>query len=114
MPRERLTGVLNERFLSDGMRVCVCDDTPQELPSAGPGLTMARSLGDLDADSVGVIPTPEVTFRVFVAGRDRFIVLASDGLWEFLSSKTVVQAAQDICEKKRAARGFLCTGNSFD
>ena len=56
----------------------------------GPGLTMSRSLGDLDADEIGVIATPEVAFYNLAKGRDRFIVLASDGVWEFLSSEDVV------------------------
>ena len=56
----------------------------------GPGLTMSRSLGDLDADEIGVIATPEVAFYSLAKGRDRFIVLASDGVWEFLSSADVV------------------------
>jgi len=57
----------------------------------GPGLTMSRSLGDLDADPIGVIATPEVRQRTLERGRDRFIVLASDGVWEFLSSEAVVE-----------------------
>ena len=60
-------------------------------PRRGPGLSMSRSLGDLDADECGVIPTPEVGVRLVDRARDRFIVLASDGLWEFLSSEHVVE-----------------------
>jgi len=63
----------------------------QENPRGGPGLTMSRSLGDLDADPVGVIPTPEVSFRPVQMGRDKFVVLASDGLFEFISNETVVE-----------------------
>ena len=49
---------------------------------------MARSLGDLVAASVGVIPEPEVLeFEIDV--NDRFIVLASDGVWEFLTNENV-------------------------
>jgi serine/threonine protein phosphatase PrpC len=60
-------------------------------PSKGPGLTMSRSLGDMDADEVGIIPTPEVAFRSIHTEFDQFIVLASDGLWEFLTSEEVVE-----------------------
>lgn len=59
--------------------------------SKGPGLSMARSLCDMDADAVGVIPTPEVSFRSVQPVDDQFIVLASDGVWEFLSSDEVVE-----------------------
>ena len=57
----------------------------------GPGLTMSRSLGDLDADACGVVPTPDVIVRRLDCRTDKFIVLASDGIWEFLSSMMVVQ-----------------------
>eukprot|EP00325_Prymnesiales_sp_UTEX-LB-985_P021017 CAMPEP_0174718570 /NCGR_PEP_ID=MMETSP1094-20130205/29363_1 /TAXON_ID=156173 /ORGANISM="Chrysochromulina brevifilum, Strain UTEX LB 985" /LENGTH=348 /DNA_ID=CAMNT_0015918707 /DNA_START=195 /DNA_END=1242 /DNA_ORIENTATION=- len=60
--------------------------------SLGPGLTMSRSLGDTDADPLGVISTPEVSFRTLEAGKDKFIVLASDGVWEFLSNDMVVES----------------------
>ena len=69
----------------------------------GPGLTMSRSLGDLDADGIGVIPTPEVSFRTLVGGRDRFVVLASDGLWEFLPSATVVDVVGDFLQRGEPA-----------
>ena len=71
-------------------------------PSLGPGLTMARSLGDMDADEIGVIPTPEVSFRTLSAN-DKFIVLASDGVWEFLSSEHVVEIVGGFLERGEPA-----------
>jgi len=53
-----------------------------------PGLAMSRSLGDRVAHSVGVSSVPEV--KEFYLGRDdKFIVIASDGVWEFLSNEDV-------------------------
>ena len=80
-------------------------DSAQENPRGGPGLTMSRSLGDLDADPVGVIPTPEVSFRPVQMGRDKFVVLASDGLFEFISNETVVEVR---AHKMRLACGVAC------
>jgi len=57
-------------------------------PQLGPGLSMARSLGDLTADLCGVIPTPTVSHRHLLP-TDQFIVLASDGVWEFLENEDV-------------------------
>ena len=68
-------------------------------PKRGPGLTMSRSLGDIDADACGVIPTPEVRFHRLRPGRDRFIVLASDGVWEFLSSENVCEIVNGFWER---------------
>ena len=51
----------------------------QSNPRLGPGLTMSRSLGDIDADRCGIIPNPTVGFHTIDRQNDRFIVLASDG-----------------------------------
>jgi len=69
----------------------------------GPGLTMSRSLGDIDGDDVGIIPTPEVSFRTLARGRDRFIVLASDGVWEFLSSAMVTEIVGGFLDRGETA-----------
>ena len=55
-----------------------------------PGLAMSRSIGDGIAHSVGVIHEPEVTEHA-LQEHDVFIVLASDGVWEFLSNDDVVK-----------------------
>lgn len=52
-----------------------------------PGLAMSRSFGDLIAASVGVIAKPEIWERE-VTDQDKFIILASDGVWEFISSQS--------------------------
>ena len=50
-----------------------------------PGLAMSRSLGDVLAHSVGVSSIPEVTEYV-VNELDKFVVIATDGVWEFLTN----------------------------
>ena len=54
-----------------------------------PGLAMSRSIGDFAAKSVGVISDPEI-LEFELTSDTKFIVLASDGVWEFLSNKQVV------------------------
>lgn len=53
-----------------------------------PGLAMTRSVGDTVLTEFGVIPSPEVTVCEF-SPKDQFMVLASDGVWEFMSSGEV-------------------------
>lgn len=49
---------------------------------------MSRSFGDRVAHSVGVSAEPEVLD--FTLGlNDKFLVIASDGVWEFLSNEDV-------------------------
>jgi serine/threonine protein phosphatase PrpC len=54
------------------------------------GLAMARSIGDHAVKGVGVIARPVVTTRVIDWAADDFIIVATDGVWEFLSSEDAV------------------------
>ena len=47
---------------------------------------MSRSLCDTVAKEAGVISTAE-TFSYTLTSEDRCVVLATDGLWEFMSSQ---------------------------
>jgi serine/threonine protein phosphatase PrpC len=70
-----------------------------------PGLAMTRSFGDMVATSVGVVSTPEI-WEKKISGSDRFLVLASDGVWEFISSEEVVKIVSK-CEKPEEACRIL-------
>ena len=59
-----------------------------------PGLAMSRSLCDTVAHTVGVISIPEITERK-LTDDERALVLGSDGLWEFISSKEAIRLIQD-------------------
>jgi serine/threonine protein phosphatase PrpC len=54
-----------------------------------PGLAMTRSIGDTCLSEVGVVPTPEITVTGLGPG-DELVVLASDGVWEFMTSADVI------------------------
>ncbi len=64
-------------------RVWVLDDDV-------PGLAMSRSFGDEVAHDVGVISNPEV-LDFYFSDDDKFVIVASDGLWEFISSEECVK-----------------------
>jgi serine/threonine protein phosphatase PrpC len=73
------------------------NDIPYRVFKRGeefPGLAMSRALGDFDAHQFGVIHLAEVS--VFkLSQTDEFVILASDGVWEFISD----QEAIDIVSK---------------
>ncbi|KAH7281939.1 hypothetical protein KP509_35G004400 [Ceratopteris richardii] len=71
-----------------------------------PGLAMARSLGDYCLKKFGVISDPVITYRKLSA-RDRFIVLASDGVWDVLSNEQVVQIVASVSDKRLAAEAVV-------
>ena len=66
---------------------------------AYPGIAMSRSIGDFIASKLGVIPEPK--FLEEKIDKDtKFIVVASDGVWEFLDNDTVKNMVMPYYEKK--------------
>ena len=63
-----------------------------------PGLAMTRSFGDYFGSTAGTISEPEVTEHVFKE-EDKFIVIASDGLYEFIESEEVVKLVGEFYKK---------------
>lgn len=54
-----------------------------------PGLSMSRSIGDTDAQAVGVLPEPDI-LEIQLEANDEFVLLCSDGIWEFISNEEAV------------------------
>ena len=59
-----------------------------------PGLAMTRSFGDYYGSLAGTISEPEVTEYVFKE-EDKFFLLASDGLFEFIQSQDIIDVVKD-------------------
>jgi len=88
-----------------------------------PGLAMSRSLGDLEAHKVGCSAEAE-TCAIQVTPEMKFVVLASDGVWDFLTSQEVVTlvsryprsevetAAEALC--REAYRRWNANGSIID
>lgn len=53
-----------------------------------PGIMVSRSIGDVFAHGFGVSALPDV-YRKQVDHRDKFIIIASDGLWDVFTPKDV-------------------------
>ena len=63
-----------------------------------PGLAMTRSFGDRVAATVGVMSEPEIKEFYFNEG-DKFMIIASDGIWEFISSQECVDMIKTFYDK---------------
>ena len=72
-----------------------------------PGLAMTRSFGDSMAARVGVIAEPELKM-IELNKDDKFIVLASDGVWEFLRNEDVGRMIYPFYLKKNAEGAAEC------
>jgi len=56
-----------------------------------PGLAMSRSFGDKKAKSCGVIPYPDIIEYSLFNNDCKYMVLCSDGVWEFISNEEVME-----------------------
>ena len=82
----------NILFLSPTIRVWLDKEWSQI------GLAMARSIGDHAVKPIGVIAEPVVSFHD-VKANDSFLILATDGVWEFISSAEAVEIVADNLHK---------------
>ena len=69
----------------------------------GPGLAMTRSFGDILGSSIGVICVPEIN-EYTIKKEDKAIIIASDGLWEFISNKETTNIVKKAFNKKEPNR----------
>ena len=65
----------------------------------GPGLAMSRSFGDVLGTIIGLIAEPEVT-EYIIKKEDKVIIIASDGLWEYVSNEEVAEIVKNLIDKK--------------
>lgn len=99
-----------ERILAAGGRVFAVeyDDGVDGPPRVWlghmdvPGLAMARSLGDAIAHTAGVSSEPEVFELSLDDDNALFLVMATDGLWEFMTDKEVVDLVSPLKDPQLA------------
>ena len=60
---------------------------------------MSRSLGDNVAHLYGVTSDPEIT-EYDIKPEDKFIILASDGVWEFMTNQEVIDIVSQGAEEE--------------
>lgn len=75
-----------------------------------PGTAFTRSVGDSLAESIGVVAIPEVTL-VQLNPDHPFFVVASDGVFEFLPSQTVVEMVSRYKDPREACSAIA--GESY-
>lgn len=77
-----------------------------------PGLAMSRSIGDSLIHSFGVSSDPDV-FERHLTEEDEFLVIGSDGLFEFLSNQDVATIVGDhLGDAKAACEELISTSRS--
>ena len=66
-----------------------------------PGLAMSRSIGDLKGKAIGVIPDPGI-LEYDLNKTTKYIVVCSDGVWEFLNNDMVKDLGKQFYLKNDA------------
>ena len=80
-------GVVEKCLYEDGVYdgpYRVWNSSKQEYP----GLAISRSIGDNEASKLGVLADPEFNLKTLKSNM-KYIVIASDGIWEYLNNKNV-------------------------
>ncbi|XP_039123788.1 protein phosphatase 2C and cyclic nucleotide-binding/kinase domain-containing protein [Dioscorea cayenensis subsp. rotundata] len=71
-----------------------------------PGTAFTRSIGDSIAESIGVVPSPEI-FVMDLTSNHTFFVIASDGVFEFMSSQAVVDMVDKFKDPRDACAAVV-------
>lgn len=66
---------------------------------------MSRSIGDTVAASVGTISQPEFCTQS-IKENDKFLIIASDGIWEFLDSNEAVDIISRYYDGNKLEKGL--------
>ena len=69
----------------------------------GPGLTMSRSIGDMELKKYGVIYDPDI-FKYELKENDKVIVIGTDGLWDQLTNEEVIDIIGECLNKDLKAK----------
>ncbi|CAK68236.1 unnamed protein product (macronuclear) [Paramecium tetraurelia] len=72
----------------------------------GSGLAMSRSFGDTQMQSVGVTSEPTI-YESKVRQQDLFMVIASDGVWEYMTNQQVAKLVYEKYEQQDQAAQYL-------
>ncbi|KAL4189549.1 hypothetical protein AMTRI_Chr08g207670 [Amborella trichopoda] len=71
-----------------------------------PGLAMARAFGDFCLKDYGLISVPHLSYRKLTP-KDEFVVLATDGVWDVLTNKEVINIVASSKDRSSAARTLV-------
>ena len=63
---------------------------------------MSRSIGDLVGKNIGIIPDPGIT-EYDLCESSKYIVICSDGVWEFLNNEDVQNIGKEYYLKNNAS-----------
>lgn len=103
-PEHRISGADAERVSQQGGEIIVQGNTARLYVrgKSFPGIAIARSLGDSEANAVGLLSTPE--FHEVALGPGCNVVVASDGVWDVVPP---AETAELLASRRDLAGGHV-------
>lgn len=80
------------------------------VPRVNGELALSRAIGDVSFRSYGVIPVPEVTDWQPLTGNDSYLVAATDGVFEKLTTQDICDILWDVHMHGNGKSEFCSTG----
>lgn len=72
------------------------------------GLAVSRAFGDVSLKDAGVSAVPDVSVKTLDAN-DHFVILASDGVWDYVSNEEAVRLAASKSDPREASEAIVAT-----
>ena len=95
LPNERKRIYEHGGVVEKALDECEEEEGPFRVFAKGedyPGLAMSRSIGDIDAKKIGVIPNPQF-IEYTINDETKYMIICSDGIWEFISNDEAMEIA---------------------
>ena len=71
-----------------------------------PGINITRSFGDKLGLGIGILDIPYL-YNYIIKGNEKFILLASNGIWKFIDSDESVKIIKNFYENEKDSVGAL-------
>ena len=97
LPNERKRIYESGGVVEKSLDECDKEEGPFRVYEKGeeyPGLAMSRSIGDIDAKKIGVIPNPQF-IEYTINEETKYMIICSDGIWEFISNDEAMKIANE-------------------
>jgi len=80
----------------------------QDEPWLGPGRRISRAFGDVNAELDGLLIAEPDVFTQYLGGEDEFLIMASDGIWEFVHDDKAVELVSNAAASNSSATAACC------
>ncbi len=97
------------RGFGDESKIYICREKGGDIVY---GVLFTRSIGDFDAhENLGVSAKPEVLVHQLTSN-DRYLILASDGVWDYMTNEEVMDIAMTIKDPLKSSEEITKTAKS--